>query len=210
MKLSKISLLCATALAAVSLPLCASSMSINVSSNLDNTSGNVEVDGVYIGHNSAYDINVYGVHGESAILNSFVKSGGSVNTATQLDFTSPSGRINAQERIGATGVSDNGSGGEFITGAVGLGVKDSSMAKISSEGTSSNDPRVTYNINKAQGVGNFAVGVDAHSFKYSDTVSPSCPYNSTATKIVGSDEYYTYKQKAIGAYNYTGKFNIGK
>ncbi len=215
MRLSKFSITCASALLALALPLCASSMSISVNSNLDNATGDVEVDGVYVSSNSAYDINVYGVKASStALSNAFVKNGSTINTATDFGFDSQRGYVNATERIGAVGASassDNSSQGEFINAAVGLGVRNGFTTSLKTEGTSSSDPRVTYNVNKAQGNGQLAIGANAHSYKYTDTTTPAtCPYSSTAAKVAGSDEYYKYKQQINGAYNYTGKFNIGK
>lgn len=218
MKLSKkFSIVCANIMFAAFVPMCASSMSINVTSNLDNASGDIEVDGKYVGRNSGYDLDVYGSRASTTTFaNSFISTGSAVNTATNLGFKSrsASGYLDATEKIGTEGsyaASDNSSKGEYISAATGLGVRKSANAEISTEGTSSSDPRVTYNVNKAQGNGELMVGAEAYSYQYTDTTSPAtCPFTTTATKVAGSDTYYRFKQKTIGVYDYKGKFNIGR
>jgi hypothetical protein len=213
-KVKRLSVVCAAAVVALSLPICASSMRIAVSNDLDNSSGDVEVDGVYMSGNSAYDVNVYGVRGTAQFVNSFAKTGSTINTAMNLGFDSQTGYVNATEKIGTQGASedsDNSSSGEYVNAAVGLGVSNSFTSNIKTEGVSSNDPNVSYNINQAQGNGQLSIGANAYSYKYTDTVSPAnCPFKPTAIKVAGSEEYYKFKQKTTGIYNYTGKFNIGK
>ncbi len=213
-KVRKLSIACASAVLALTLPICANSMGISITSNLDNSSGDVEVDGLYVSGNSAYDVNVYGVRGNAQFQNSFAKIGSAINTSMNLGFNSERGYVNAAEKIGTQGSyadSDNSSQGEYINAAVGLGVRNSYNSNLKTVGSSSSDPNVSYNINQAQGNGQLSIGANAYSYKYTNTTAAaSCPYSPQAVKVAGSEEYYKFKQKTSGTYNYTGKFNIGK
>jgi hypothetical protein len=204
------SIACGLALAA---GISAQGMTLVVSSNMDNASGDVTVEGSYRSDGTSYGVDVKGYSADSVVMsNTFLKDStthDSLNTGMVMDFKHKDwGYVNAVEHIGTHSASpaDSTTGEKtYLDAAVGLGISMANDTSIDTNGVSSdNDTQsVGYSVNKAKGNGGFTIAAAAKSFNFDPA---TCTNPATYSKI----ETYNYKQSTLGIYDYTGRFNIHK
>jgi len=143
-------------------------MKFDLSSQLNDTTGDVQVQSTYNGNSKAYySLSGRGIYGKDIKMeNTFLKgTSGSITTSTTASFESQPnssvGILEVKEKVGVQSVTDN----ECFAGAIGAGIGVTKIESFDSKGLINPGTEVTYELTAENGSGRLGVGAEGRYLK---------------------------------------------